>query len=168
VLVEGAGSVFGVDGTRYVVAWIDADLARVTFDEPVGHGAEKSAGDSLAAAFCDGVDPFDLGVALKAASEMACDKTYDLLTVGCDEGCAWSEGLLREKFSIEVGRDAALPVGLGLPLLCADGRHCWNVGRFGGTDGDGHGISEFLRITFFGESAVEQTASWELWNGGGV
>jgi len=79
---------------------------------------------------------------------MTSDEAYDLPAVGGDEGCARSEGFLREEFSVEIGGDATLPVGVGLPLLAADGRHGGNVGLVGGTNDDEHGSFEFLRITF--------------------
>lgn len=135
-----------VEGASDRVAGVDADTKGVLLLEPLGQRAEESAGNSLPATVLDGVDPLEFGVALVAMREMARDKTHDLLSVDGNEGCSGGKRFLGRVGSVEVARDAVLPVGFGLPALRADGSHCWNVGGFDRSDGDWHvGTSILLR-----------------------
>lgn len=130
--VKRLRAVAGVEGARDGIGRVDvdADIEGVLLFEPGRHCFEKSSGNSLSAMLVDGVDPFELSVALIAAGEVTGDESYDLLfvfCVDCDEGDAGCESLLGGVFSREIAADAVLPVGFGAPSLRADGGHCGNV-----------------------------------------
>jgi len=79
---------------------------------------------------------------------MTCDESYELLFaffVDCDEGYAGCESVLRRMDSAEVARDAIVPVRFGLPALCANGCHCWDVSGLGRSDDDWHVGTSALR-----------------------
>ena len=71
---------------------------------------------------------------------MAGDEAYDFSAIDGDECGACCESLLRGEFSGEVTGDAVLPILLSLPLHGADGCHGGDVGGFGDSDGDWHGV----------------------------